>query len=44
MQSDNKRSPEALPYFQRVLDEFKTGEYVEKTQQRLQELKELKLQ
>ena len=43
VQSDNKRTPEALPYFQRVLDEFKTGEYVEKTQQRLQELKELKL-
>jgi hypothetical protein len=33
-----------MPYFQRVLDEFKTGEWVEKTQQRLQELKALKTQ
>jgi len=40
----NKRTPEALPYFQKVLDEFKTGEWVEKTQQRLQELEKLKIQ
>jgi outer membrane protein assembly factor BamD (BamD/ComL family) len=44
VQSDNRRTAEAMPYFQKVLDEFKTGEYVEKTQQRLQELKALKIQ
>ncbi len=33
------KQAEALPYFQRLLDEFKTSEYVEEAQVRLQELK-----
>lgn len=39
VRADNRRAAEALPYFQKVLDEFKTSEWAEKTQQRLQELK-----
>lgn len=39
VKSDNRRAAEARPYFERVLAEFKTGEYVEKTQARLKELK-----
>ena len=33
------KQAEALPYFQRLLDEFKTSEYLEETQERLQALK-----
>lgn len=39
VKSDNRRAAEAVPYFQKVLDEFKTSEYAEKTQARLKELK-----
>jgi hypothetical protein len=39
VKADNRRADEARPYFEKVLAEFKTGEYVEKTQERLKELK-----
>jgi len=39
VRADNKNTAEAVPYFQRLLDEFKTSEYVEEAQARLETLK-----